>query len=177
MEALKRRHIVLVGLPGAGKSSAGRMAARRLGARFADLDELIESRAGKKVARIFSEDGEAAFRELEARVGSELLAGEPMIIAPGGGFFQQELLRSLVLEAAVVIYLRTSPATAARRLKRSPTVRPLLAGSEPVQRLGELLAVREQAYLSAHQRVTTDALSVEQVADEIVKLAGLHGGW
>lgn len=177
MEALKRRHVVLVGLPGAGKTSAGRLAARRLGARFADLDELIESRAGKSVERIFKEDGETAFRELEARIGSEMLAGEPMVLAPGGGFFQQELLRSLVLQLGLVIYLRTSPAEAARRLEGSRTVRPLLAGFEPVPRLGELLASREPAYLKAHQRVTTDMRSVEEVASEIAKLAGLHGGW
>ena len=177
MEALKRRHVLLVGLPGAGKTSAGRLAAKRLGARFADLDQIIEARAGKSVARIFKEDGEAAFRELEARVGSDLLAGEPMVIAPGGGFFQQELLRSLALESALVIYLRTSPAEAAKRLGGAQTLRPLLAGSEPVQRIAELLAARESTYLAAHQRVTTDALSVEEVADVVAKLAGLHGGW
>ena len=177
MEALKRRHVILVGLPGAGKTSAGRMAARRLGARFADLDEMIEERAGKSVARIFGEDGEPAFRELEARVGSDLLVGDPMVLAPGGGFFQQELLRSLALAAALVIYLRTSPAEAAKRLHGSQSVRPLLDGRDPVRRLGELLAAREAAYVSAHQRVTTDALSVEEVADAIAKLARLHGGW
>lgn len=176
MAQLTRRHIVLVGLPGAGKSSAGKLAANELGASFADFDEHIEVRAGKSVERIFKEDGEAAFRALEFEAGSALLAGDPGVLAPGGGFFQDERGRLAALAKGLVIYLRTSPAEAARRLAHSAP-RPLLQGHEPVVRLGELLAAREAAYLKAHQRVTTDALAVEEVAREIAKLARAEGGW
>jgi shikimate kinase len=174
--ALKRRHVVLVGLPGAGKSSAGRLAAERLGAPFADFDAVIEARAGKPVPRIFAEDGEAAFRSLEAEVGKSLLDGEPSVLAPGGGWFLNDTGRRSALGKGLVIYLRTSPAEAARRLTGEPS-RPLLAGFEPVTRLGELLGSREAIYLEAHQRLTTDSLSVEEVAEGIAKLARTEGGW
>jgi hypothetical protein len=88
-----RRHVVLVGLPGSGKTTVGALAARELGAPFTDLDIVIESRERKSVGAIFAEQGEAAFRALEAAVGAELLAGPPLILAPGGGFFADARLR------------------------------------------------------------------------------------
>src|SRR5438552_8071706 len=113
MEELNRRHVLLVGLPGAGKTSAGGVAAGRLGARFVDFDALIEARAGKSVASIFAEDGESAFRALESSVGAEQLALSPAVLAPGGGYMQMEGQRRHALALSYAIYLRTSPVEAA----------------------------------------------------------------
>src|SRR5258708_15415593 len=88
------RHVVLVGLPGSGKTTVGTLAAGELGAPFTDLDVVIAARAGKSVGAIFAEQGEPAFRALEASVGTELLAGPPLILAPGGGFFADAKLRA-----------------------------------------------------------------------------------
>jgi shikimate kinase len=132
------------------------------------------------VSTIFAEHGEAAFRALERAVGAELLQGPPVILAPGGGFFADLDLRAQTLAVAYALYMETSPAVAAGRLKGS-TGRPMLQGRERVlaveQRLAELLAQREAAYLEAQGRVRTDAKSAADVAAEVVVLARTHGGW
>jgi shikimate kinase len=171
-----RRHIVLVGLSGAGKTAAGRRAAELLGAPFVDIDALIEARAGKSIAHIFAEDGERTFRFLEAGVGKEVLAGAPAVVATGGGFFEDAAVRWRCLESACVIYLQTDPGTAAARLVGAAD-RPLLRGAEPEGRLRELLALREPAYLQAQKRVRTDALRLDEVAERIYELARAEGGW
>jgi len=173
---MKRRHIILVGLPGSGKTTVARLVAERLGATVIDFDAVIEARAGKSVERIFAEDGEPAFRALEATVGAEALAGEPAILSPGGGFFQDPVQRRLALVMGYVVYLMTSPAVAARRLEGSHS-RPLLKGFEPALRLHLLLEQRRGTYLEAQERVTTDLLTPEAVADEVAQLARTHGGW
>jgi shikimate kinase len=173
---VKRRHVVLVGLPGSGKSTVGRLVALRLGAPFADFDQLIEERAGKPIPRIFAEDGEAAFRQHEATIGAEQLAGAPSVLSPGGGYLQDPVQRRLALNLGYLVYLMTSPSVAARRLDDSPE-RPLLKGFEPTLRLHQLLEQRGAAYLESQGRVTTDQLTPQAVADEVAQLARTHGGW
>ena len=170
------RHVVLVGLSGSGKSTVGAIVASRLGAPFVDLDVRIEQRAGRSIARIFAEDGEAAFRALEVTAGADALAGPPSIVAAGGGFFDSPGTRQRTLEGALVVYLETAPEVAASRLGLE-TGRPLLDGSEPSPRLREMLERRGAAYHEAHQRVTTDGLTGDQVADRVVALARKKGGW
>src|SRR5437588_9342018 len=80
-----KRHVVLVGLPGSGKTTIGRLAAERLHAGFVDIDAIVERREGRPIALIFAEKGEAAFREMERKEMEAALAGEPAVIAPGGG--------------------------------------------------------------------------------------------
>lgn len=170
------RHVILVGLPGSGKTTVGRLVAERLGARFADLDEEIEARMGKSIARIFADDGEAAFRALEAELGEALLAGPPQVIAPGGGYVMDPVRRRQALAEGLVVYLATTPRVAAERLSGSRP-RPLLGGADPALGLAELLGQRRPAYLEAHQTVTTDGLTPEQVADRVVRLARTGAGW
>ena len=174
--AVVPRHVVLVGLSGSGKSTVGAIVAARLKAPFADIDALVEHRAGRSITRIFDEDGEAAFRALEAAVAADVLAGPPSIIAAGGGTFDDPGNRRRTLEAAVVVYLETSPGVAAARLDDS-VGRPLLDGSDRADRLGAMLERRAPAYHQAQQRVTTDGLTADRVADEVVALARQKGGW
>lgn len=173
---MAKRPIVLVGLPGAGKTTVGRLVAERLGAPFADFDRLIEDRIGKSVARIFSEDGEGVFRDLEAAIGAEQLAAEPSVLSPGGGYVLDERSRLLALQLALVVYLETSPAAAAQRLAGQAD-RPLLRGFEPTLRLRQLMEQRESVYLQAQSRVTTDGRTPEEVADVVAELARAQGGW
>jgi len=165
-----RRTVVLVGLPGSGKSTVGALAAADLGVPFVDLDAVIERLAGKSVERIFAEDGEAAFRDLEARAGAGALDGPPCILAPGGGFPLDPVTRERLAGSALTIYLETSPEEAARRLGAASD-RPLLAGRDPGPRLRELLGQRESVYRQSEQQVSTDGLSPRDVADLVVELA------
>ena len=153
---MARRHVVLVGLPGSGKTTVGELVAKRLRAPFVDMDDAIQMRAGRSVVEIFDEEGEAAFRSMEVALGAEVLGGTPeAVVSSGGGFFVDPTTRRRVLEVAYVIYLETSPAHAALRLV-GRTDRPLLNVPDPLARMGELLARRETAYLEAQGRVTTD---------------------
>ena len=170
------RHVVLVGLSGSGKSTVGAIAASRLAAPFVDLDARIEQRAGRTIARIFAEDGEAAFRTLEVAAADEVLSGPPSIVAAGGGYFDNAAARRRTLAGALVVYHETAPTIAASRLGPQAG-RPLLEGVEPAQRLVEMLERRGHAYHEAHQRVTTDGQTAAQVADQVVALAREKAGW
>ena len=154
----------------------GRLVAAALGAPFADLDEAIERRAGKSVPRIFAEDGEAAFRALEAEVGTAVLRGPPAVVAPGGGFFAGEGTRELAHSAGLVVYLETDPAEAARRLGDAAG-RPLLEGGDQVARMALLLAAREPLYRESECSVDTTAVAVDEVARRVASLARDRAGW
>jgi shikimate kinase len=165
------RRIVLVGLPGAGKSTVGALVAERLGWRFVDLDREIERAAGRPVTEIFAEEGEGRFRELE-RDATRRLAGEAgVVLAPGGGWALDRSNVAALGEGSLVVYLSVSPAVALERLGAEPDTRPLLAGPEPLRRLEELAAAREAAYLQSDHTLRVDSLGVAEVADTIVALA------
>src|SRR5258708_24341074 len=103
------RNIALVGFMGTGKSSVGRLIAGQLRFNFLDTDEMIESRAGKTVSKIFAEDGEAAFRKLEREVVVELSSRTKTVIATGGGVAANESNLASLKEHALVVCLWASP--------------------------------------------------------------------
>ena len=165
------RNIILVGFMASGKTSVGRALAERTGWTMVDADDVIVSRAGKPIHRIFSEDGEPAFRELERQVIADLCAGEQQVIASGGGAFVDPQNRDVMLRGGRVFFLSASPATILRRVREEDAggpIRPLLAVEDPEARIGELLGQRAAAYTQAHYTVETDALTAEGVAAEVM---------
>lgn len=176
------RNIILVGFMASGKTSVGRALADRTGWTLVDADDVIVARAGKPIHRIFAEDGEPAFRELESRVIADLCAGERQVIASGGGAFVSERNREVMLAGGRVFFLSASPAEILRRVREEDAggpIRPLLApppGSgqdyDPAARIAELLAQRMPAYGQAHHAVDTDALTPEEVAARIAAICG-----
>jgi shikimate kinase len=161
--------IVLVGLPGAGKSSVGRIVAAALGWRFIDLDAEIVRRTGRSIAELFRSDGEAAFRALERDLTVELCSGSRLVLAPGGGWAAQPGLLEQLPERSAVVWLQVSPAEAIRRLRGSPQDRPLLAGPDPLAALDALAQHRTESYARADLTVTVDGRSAADVAETITE--------
>ena len=165
---------MLVGLSGSGKSLAGRALAQVLGTALTDVDEMIEREAGRTITRIFSTEGEAAFRERERRVMRQALADPPHVIVPGGGWAAQPGAMAGA-RSACTIYLRTSEAVAAKRLAGDHS-RPLLGG-DAEGRLAVLLAERVGYYESAEHTVETDDRSPDGVLAALLDLARAEAGW
>ena len=150
--------IVLVGLPGSGKSVVGKRLAHRHGATFIDLDEWIERDDGRPIPRIFAEDGEATFRALERQVVADLGAADAdaevrRVIAPGGGAIVDPRNRWALYRGRVSVWLDGRPEVLAQRLRRSPHVRPLVAMRDPIGTLRDLGARRERFYAAADLHV------------------------
>ena len=164
------RNIILVGFMASGKTSVGSALSERTGWTLVDADDVIVARAGKPIHRIFSEDGEPAFRELERQVIADLCVGERQVIASGGGSFVDPQNREAMLSGGRVFFLSASPSEILRRVQEEDfggPIRPLLAVDDPEARIAELLAQRMPAYTQAHHTVETDALTAEGVAARI----------
>lgn len=171
-----KRHLILIGLPGAGKTTVGRMAAERLQAPFVDVDALIARKEGKPITMIFAEHGEAAFRTMERREVDAALAAEPSIISPGGGWAAQPGALDGARGRAFVVYLKARAETATKRAEPEGN-RPTLLGEDPVGRMKTLLQEREPSYKLADVSVETDRQTLEQVTAEVVRLAEMQAGW
>lgn len=168
-------HLVLVGLPGVGKTTVGRGVAMRLGVDFVDLDEEIERREGRSVAAIFAAQGEGRFRALE-RALTEALRGAPAaVVAPGGGWIEQPGLVELLRPPARLVWLRADPASVLRRLGDARATRPLLAGPDPDGAMRRLDERRRALYATADHVVETELLGVEKVMDAVVSLVAPGG--
>ena len=160
--------IVLVGLPGSGKSAVGRRLAQRHGATFVDLDERIERDTGRTIPEIFADDGEAAFRTLERRAVIDLGPADPEpaivhVIASGGGAVVDPRNRWALYRGRSSVWLDGRPEVLAQRLRRSPRVRPLIEARDPIGAVRDLGAKRERFYAAADIRIT----GVAEVPDVI----------
>lgn len=152
--APRDRTVVLVGLMGVGKSSIGKRLAMALDLPFRDADTEIEAAAGRTIAEIFSERGEAQFREGERRVIARLLEQPPHVLATGGGAFMNPDTRRLILQRATAVWLKADIEVLARRVGRK-TTRPLLIGRDPLEVLKSQAETRYPHYAEAQIAVDT----------------------
>lgn len=160
-----RPHLILVGLPGAGKSTVGSMLARRLDRTFLDFDAEISRREGLSIGEIFAQRGEPAFRQLERALTEEVALSGGMVLAPGGGWVSQPESVALLRHASRLIYLKISPAGALRRMGRKVVGRPLLLRPDPRGELERLLAARREVYESADVIVDVENIDSQRVTD------------
>lgn len=168
------RSIVLVGLMGAGKTTIGRRLARRLDLPFFDADEEIEAAAGRTVSEIFSDFGEAAFRDGERKVIARLLSEGPRkVLALGGGAFMSEETRALVKGQALSIWLRAELETLMDRVSRRNT-RPLLKTEDPRAVMADLMARRAPVYGEADLIVDVDGATHETTAARLLDALREH---
>ncbi len=163
--------MLLVGFMASGKSTVGRLLADRLGWEFVDLDRLIELWSGRTVAAIFAEQGEEAFREIEARLGREQLERERVVLAPGGGWAAAEGDRMETLpEGTLSVWLRVAPEVALARAAERPGSRPLLDGSpgEALERARTLLERREPHYRKSRLHLDTDRATPDAIVAAVL---------
>jgi shikimate kinase/3-dehydroquinate synthase len=170
--------LVLVGLPGSGKTAIGRRLARRHGGFFVDLDEAIEAAAGRSIPDIFAAEGETGFRARERAAVAALGAPDTRpeltrVIATGGGAPIDPRNRWRLYRGRVAAWLDGSPEVLARRLRHSPNARPLLQGRDPVATIRRLAVSRARFYGAAH-RVggATPAGSVLDAVEELLASRG-----
>ncbi|MFO8027592.1 MAG: shikimate kinase [Opitutales bacterium] len=169
-EKTKRQkpNLYLVGFMGVGKSAVGRKVARELGYRFIDSDHAIESLKGKKIARIFADEGEAAFRRMEREFIESGHPDEGCVVSCGGGLVVPEGMSELLKRKGVVVSLFASPECIIERTGRN-SKRPLLNVDNPAERVRELLAEREPIYMNAGACITTEGRNMKEVVSHVVR--------
>jgi shikimate kinase len=168
-----RRHLVLVGMMGSGKTTVGRRVAAALGRRLRDSDEEVEARTGRTVREIFETDGEPAFRAEEAQALAEALADpEPVVVAAAGGVVLDPGNRARLREAGTVVWLDGTPEDLARRVTRGDH-RPLL-GDDPLAALRRLDVERRPLYAEVADHVVPVGgdRSVDAVVADVLALVG-----
>jgi shikimate kinase len=167
--------LVLVGMPGSGKSTVGRQLARRLAVPFHDSDHEIEQRLGCSIRDFFDREGEAAFRDVEQQTLDELSRQDPGVLATGGGAVLRPANRQRLREAGKVVYLRSTPEEIHRRL-RHDTTRPLLQVDNPLAKLRDLYAERDPLYReTAHFVIETGRPSVPTLVNMVLMQLELAG--
>jgi shikimate kinase/3-dehydroquinate synthase len=168
-------NIVITGFSGTGKSLVGRRVAERLNWGFVDTDTEIVERAKKPIAKIFAQEGEGKFRELERRAIKKASGQRETVIAIGGGAIVDRRNHELLAKTAMIVCLEAKPETIYERLFREAAcspgteVRPLLSVEDPLERIRELKSSRQSHYAKADWTIHTDTLAVDEVAAEVVR--------
>jgi shikimate kinase len=174
---IQPRNLVLIGFSYTGKSTIGRLLARRLRWRSVDTDRLIRQRTGQTPQEIFATRGEPAFREIERQVVEKACRGQRQVIATGGGAPIDPACRAAMFDGNVVVLLDATPEAIFRRMVHSATGenRPMLDHPEPLERIRSLKQVRDPIYRQAHLVVETERLQPIESAELIYRLAGIRG--
>ncbi len=166
MRGMPADNVILVGFMGAGKSSVGRLLARRLGRCFVETDDMIVAREGKPIPEIFREHGEARFRELEAEALEALRLKSGDVIATGGGFPCHDGRMEALRDLGTVVWLAGEFVDLHERAGRTGG-RPMLDGRAPAE-LEELYRTRQAYYRRAHLSVDTSGLGPDQVVARVL---------
>jgi shikimate kinase len=177
LESDRRRHLIigLIGLPGSGKSTVGRLLARRLQIPFLDSDQVTEQRLGCTVREFFEREGEERFRTIEAEIIEDLTLREFCVLSTGGGVVLRQENRNCLHSRCQVVYLKSTPEELYRRLKHDIN-RPLLQVEDPLKKLQELFTQREPLYKeTAHFVIETGRPSVPTLVNMILMQLELAG--
>ena len=162
-------NISLVGFMGTGKTSVGKILAKRLNMSLMDMDSIIEDQAGKAISCIFEEDGEPHFRQLERDLVSELSNQREKVIAAGGGIVLNPDNLADFAHSGLLVCLSADPETIMDRIAKE-THRPLLEGDDKRKSILAILDSRRELYGAIENQVDTSSLSTEEVADIVATM-------
>jgi shikimate kinase len=160
------KNIILTGFMGVGKTSVGTRLAQELGFAFVDVDQLIEADQKIAITEIFSTFGEPFFRDVESRIIKQVLEDEGQVVSTGGGAVIRDENRRAFKEGGITVCLTARPEVIYERI-RHETHRPLLRVEDPLAKIRELLAAREQFYRHADVIIDTSGKTVDGVLDEL----------
>jgi len=164
-------NIVLVGLPGVGKTTVGRTAARLLNWPFIDFDTEIEHREHASVATIFASRGEQHFRSLERALSAELANCRRTMMSAGGGWITDADSVALLRASSRIIYLRAAPERVTARLTSTRGRRPLLNVPDPLAAMLELYESRRHLYEAADFTIDAEVVEKQEVIDQVRRYA------
>jgi shikimate kinase len=164
----KKKNIVLIGFMGTGKTTVGKILAKKLGMNFVDVDELIEKTTGLKISAVFARFGEAYFRDIETEIIKSITKDSSQVIATGGGAVLRDENLNALKSNGVVFCLTASEELIFDRIKDN-NERPLLQVENPKEKIKELLAKRMPRYMMADFIINTDGLTQEEVSEKIIK--------
>lgn len=163
--------IFLTGFMGAGKTTIGRLTAGQLGTRFVDMDDIIVEKVGMTINDIFREKGEPWFRDIESQVLHDLAGKENLVVSTGGGCIEREENRATMMDVGTVVFIDTPWGEIEKRLSLASD-RPLANTDEGWDKIRRLYEKREPLYRMAHCTVNAARKTPDEVAAEIIKLAG-----
>lgn len=175
-EQLGQRAIVLIGLMGAGKTTVGHRLADKLGLSFVDADQEIEQAAGKSIAEIFADHGEAYFRDGERKVIARLLDSGPQVLATGGGAWMNPEIRDNVKRRGVAVWLRADLPLLMKRVRKRSN-RPLLLNQDPEAVMQQLIDLRYPVYAEADVAVDSRDIAHTAIVGDVIKALAEWTGW
>lgn len=159
--------IVLIGMMGSGKTTIGKLLGEKLTLRSIDIDVIIEQNERRTVSEIFQNEGEKYFRNIERETIKKIFTNKDLIISLGGGAFEDQLTRELLLKNSTVIYLKTSPNVILERIKNN-TNRPLLKNQMTVEKIQSIILQRQKNYELANITILTDNKNTDKIVEEIL---------
>ncbi len=162
------RNIALTGFMGSGKSAVSKTLGRLTGYHVVDVDSEVQDQAGKTIQEIFDSEGEQAFRDMEMKAVARIAEGKNQIISTGGGVVLKRENMDALRRGGVIVNLKVSAETVHERTRHN-SHRPLLQVDDPLERIRQMLAEREEFYKDADIVIDTDDMSVMQVAEEILE--------
>lgn len=166
------KKITLIGMMGSGKTTLGKILSEKTNVSAIDIDELIEQNENSPITDIFKTQGEEYFRKIEAKTIKELInSTNPQILSLGGGTFENEQTRELLLKNSTVIYLETTPEEIFKRIQKTNN-RPLLKNNMTIEKINEIITKRKDNYNLAHHKILTDGKTPSKIAEEILGALG-----
>ncbi len=163
-----KSNLALIGFMGTGKSTVGKVLAEKLNKQYIELDSVIENKAGKSISKIFRDEGEIAFREMEIAAVKEISGKKNQVIACGGGIILNRINIERLRPDSIIVLLRASPSVILKRVSTTDD-RPLLNSADKLKNIRNLLKQRGPLYKTASDfEIDTSRLSVESVVNEII---------